>query len=168
MLDFDIDEKAVVLERNYQIPLHPSDRKGFSEKRIRERLEDKGWMVWRGGFLHATRKREVYPNVEKKYKKLNRLVNGLELLQYICVVHHGMPDFLCYKSGTLKFIECKLGYESLSERQRKTIAYLLKHGYKIEIHRIVEHQTKRDVSKLNIATNEREIVKEQEKIGSYV
>ena len=45
-------------------------RLGLSERLVRERLERNGWTVWRGGFIHALRRRELFPNVKTKYATL--------------------------------------------------------------------------------------------------
>jgi len=124
--------------------------RGLSERLIRKRLEGEGWEVWRGGFLHAPRM-EVYPNVLKKYKRLEHLIDPatLDHLQYLCVVHHGMPDFLCYRDG-FKFVECKLGHEQLSKVQKLCIPLLKKLGFPVEVHKMVFDCTKDRVALVNI------------------
>jgi len=97
--------------------------RGLSERLVRKRLERQGWNVWRGGII-GIESQETYPNVKKRYKELTTLLikhkpKKLEFLRYICDLHHGMPDFLCFRNGKFKFVECKLGYESLSQRQKK-------------------------------------------------
>lgn len=119
------------------------NRRGLSEKELRRRLERHGWLVWRGDMLAAIRTRELYPNVERKYKMLTDLLERhhpgrLEELQYICAVHHGMPDFLCYRDCRFKFVECKLEYEPLSDAQKRCIRRLEGMGFGVEIHKLVQ------------------------------
>lgn len=143
-----------------------SNKKGLSERKLRKRLEKHGWTVWRGGFLHAIRKNDLYPNVRKKYKILERLFEThmpgmFSYLQYLCKVHHGMPDFLCYRSGRFKFVECKLQYEPISERQKKCIFTLQRKGFIVEIHRLVDARTKTRYAYLNLYKKEKRIFIEQ-------
>ncbi|MCF7860999.1 VRR-NUC domain-containing protein [Candidatus Woesearchaeota archaeon] len=147
-------------------------KRGLSEKLIRKRLEKSGWVVWRGGFINAVRKNYLYPNVEKKYKKLNALMDREDLiyLSYMAKIHHGMPDFLCYREGFasdsngFKFVECKLGYEQLSDRQKTCIAKLLKRGFKVEVHKMVHGSIKLRVCKYNIITGEKKVIAQQKRL----
>lgn len=157
-----------IVERCYAVPTHPRDRKGFSESHIRSKLEKRGWTVWRGGFLHATRKTHVYPNVAKKYRQAERILGDqLSALQYLGVVHHGMPDLLCYNQGSLKFVECKLGYESLLDQQKKTITVLINLGFRVEIHRVVEHASKHRKAHYRVKTGQRTVVDKQNPLSLY-
>lgn len=167
--NFDTSKDFDIKELCYQVPLHPKNRKGFSESYIRKKLEKRGWTVWRGGYLHAQRKPNTYPNVKKKYERLKKLLgDDLNILQYICVVHHGMPDFLVYKSNTFKFIECKLGYESVKSRQKKTISVLKNLGYNVEIHRVLEHPTQKQETTLKLHKGKKTVVQKQHKITKYL
>lgn len=161
-----LDYKPNVKQVYVHIHRLPKDRKGYSEKAIRRRMEKSGWIVWRGGFLHATRKDELYPNVRKKYELLEQLMDEhkpgmLEELQYMCKVHHGMPDFFAFKNGRFKFVECKLIYEQLSPAQKTCIKELLKKGYNVEMHRIVDHRTKAREAIVNVRTGEKKVLEEQ-------
>jgi len=134
-------------------------RKGLSERKLRRRLEKQGWTTWRGGSINITRKTEIYPNVRKKYQRLNNLLNKhrpglLPFLQYLCNVHHGMPDFICFRNGVFKFVECKLGYESLSKRQKICIKKLQSFNFTVEVHKLVEVQTKTRESEVNLSTGD--------------
>ena len=60
-----------------------------------------------------------------------------------------VPDFLCYRAGEFKFVECKLDYEQLSYRQKKCIQRLHVLGYPVEIHKTVT-RSKRRLGILNI------------------
>lgn len=164
----DASNETHIVEHCHAVPSHPDDRRGFSEEYIRSSLERQGWDVWRGGYLHANRKPDVYPNVERRYREVERLLGDhLTILQYIGVVHHGMPDLLCYKLGTFKFVECKLGYETLRDRQRETIKALDNIGFDVELHRVVEHATKRRVANLNVDSGDRQVITRQEQLKTY-
>ncbi|MBS1266833.1 MAG: DNA polymerase [Candidatus Woesearchaeota archaeon] len=143
-----------------------AEKRGLSEKLIKKRLEKQGWEVWKGSLINILRK-DNYPNVQKKYSKLIRLLKKhhpekLEHLKYICDVHHGMPDFICYRNK-FKFVECKLDYEPLRESQKKTIILLKKMGLKIEIHKLVE-KIKTRVSLYNPKNNKHKILEKQLKL----
>lgn len=139
--------------------------KGLSEKRLKRRLEKQGWMTWKTSAINITREAEIYPNVKKKYEKLNYLLekhhpNTLEYLQYIAAVHHGLPDFICFK-GYFKFVECKRNHEPLSNRQKICIEKLRKLGFVVEVHKLVEAPTKTRLALINIHTNEKDIREKQ-------
>jgi len=154
--------------RTVFVPLmkHYAKRVGLSERLLRRRLEKTGWIVWRGGSIHLSRNAELYPTVRKKYALLSALLNKhrpgmLERLQYICAVHHGMPDFICYCNGQFKFVECKLGHEQLSTRQ-KTCLQKLKHlGFRVEIHRLADPCTKARLADVDLCTGKRIILEKQ-------
>lgn len=144
-------------------------RKGLSEKCLRRRLENQGWTVWRGGILNIIRKSEVYPNVRKKYEILYRLMETYRpsvftYLQYLCSVHHGMPDFLCYRNKTFKFVECKLQYEGLSNRQKKCIEKLQAKGFVVEVHKLVDERTRIRKAVVNLETSEKQIFEKQARL----
>lgn len=139
--------------------------KGLSEKLIKNRLIKQGWEVWRGGFLHATRREEIYSNVESKYRKLDFLSKDkLEYLQYLSRIHHGMPDFFCKRYDEYKFVECKLGNEQLAEIQKKCIKILILKGFKVEVHKLAFHSTKIREAIVNIYSNEKQIIEKQERL----
>jgi hypothetical protein len=140
---------------------YKSNRK-LSEKIIKRKLEKEGWTVWRGGSLNAHRS-ENYPNVIKKYSLLDTLLGEkLELLQYLCEVHHGMPDFFCHRKGECKFVECKFENEQLNALQKKCIARLMQEGYIVEVHKLT-HSLLRE-GYLDLETNKRVIVERQMKL----
>ena len=158
----------MTLVRHIYIPLDKprNERRGLSERIVRRKLERSGWIVWRGGLINITREDEQYLNVQRKYEQLRQLLLThhpamLETLQYLCVVHHGMPDFLCYKNQTFKFIECKLGHEQLSERQKLCIANLQKLGFNVEVYKLVEPCTKVRNALVNIETGEKKVQERQ-------
>jgi len=150
--------------KHVYIPISKEYRKikGLSERQIRKRLESQGWIVWRGGYLHALRKQEIYPNIRKKYTILKNLIDAekLEYLQYLSKTHHGMPDFLCYRNS-FKFVECKLGHEQLSVVQKKCIKILVNKGYDVEIHKFVYGCTKDRIAYIDIETGDKSVKERQ-------
>lgn len=143
-------------------------RKGLSERYIRKKLERNGWTVWRGGMLHVTE--HEYPNVEKKYKKLDKILKNYSCykqLRYLSAIHHGMPDFICYKNRELKFVECKLEYETLSRRQITCISELQKLGFTVEVHRLVKECTKDRVVDMNMEFKKKLVLEAQTKLMEY-
>ncbi|HLD33612.1 MAG TPA: VRR-NUC domain-containing protein [Candidatus Nanoarchaeia archaeon] len=155
------------------VPIPKSKTKfGLSEKHAKKRLEKSSWEVWRGGSIGLQRRYDSYPNVKKKYEKLSQLLDKHhpefhEYLMLLCAVHHGMPDFLCYRNGVFKFVECKVGYESLSKRQKVCINKLLQLGFAVEVHKIVEKQTKTRVADLNVVTGMKTIKDVQKGLKGY-
>ena len=147
-----------------------SDRLGLSERIIRKRLEAAGWTVWRGELLNVIKHDDIYPNVRRKYELLARLLDELhpgkrEQLEYICAVHHGIPDFICCRQSKFKFVECKLGYELLGIGQRKTIAILHELGFEVEVHRLAEPQTSARLQQLNIKNGRKIMLERQVKLA---
>jgi hypothetical protein len=145
---------------------HTAARKGLAERVLRKRLERAGWRVWRGGYLHASRKPELYPVVERAYKELTALLDthyaaAREHLQYLCVVHHGMPDLICYRQGVFKFVECKLEHEQLLQSQKQCIPKLLALGLSVEVHKLVGTSTKVREALVNIESGEKRIADRQ-------
>ncbi|MFH1850584.1 MAG: DNA polymerase domain-containing protein [archaeon] len=140
-------------------------RAGLSEKLIRQRLERQGWTVWRGGSLWILKQDEVYPNVRRKYEKLIQLMAKHKLdheyLQYLCHVHHGMPDYLCYRNRRFKFVECKLGHEQLGKGQKKCISKLQGMGFTVEVHKLVDPCTKTRAAEIDIANGTKSFVERQ-------
>ncbi len=123
-------------------------------------------MVFRGGYLHACRKKELYPNVLRKYSKLKGILgNDLEYLQLLSRIHHGMPDFFCYRRGIRKFVECKLGHEQLSNRQKRCIIKLVKIGFDVEVFKLVFDCTKIRSAYVNIFSNEKKIIERQKRLN---
>jgi len=150
------------------IPLRPTttSRYGLSERQMRRRLERQGWTVWRGGSINMLRRNELYPNVRKKYQLLYELLEKYhpkhrETLEYFCSVHHGMPDFICFRHGTFKFVECKLGYEALSRRQKKCISRLQQLRFTVEVHKAVDHPTKLRSARVDIKSGEKVVMERQ-------
>ncbi|MGM5488383.1 MAG: hypothetical protein ACQESG_05530 [Nanobdellota archaeon] len=144
----------IPMKRNYRVV------RGLSERQIRKNLERTGWTVFRGGYLHCLRG-EMYPAVYEKYRQLEWLLpESLPELQYLCEVHHGMPDFLCYRDG-FKFVECKLGHEQLSERQKSCVSRLLGMGFEVEIHKLVYACTKNRIAYVNLLDGAK-VIKERQ------
>jgi DNA polymerase elongation subunit (family B) len=128
-------------------PKKYGDYRGVSEMLVKRYLEKRGWLVWRGSLVHIAGKSHEYPNVERKYKILCDLLDTYhpdvrEHLAYICRVHHGMPDFICYRDGKFLFVECKLAYETVKTGQRICAQKLTELGFEVQIHRIVHEATK--------------------------
>lgn len=123
-----------------------SFRHGLSERVCRRKLLREGYEIWRGGLFNILRD-ENYPNVEQKYRRLQDLLEQhhpghFEYFSYVCAVHHGMPDFVCYKNGKFLFIECKLSHEQLLESQKKCMQLLLRLGFTVEIHIVADEKMK--------------------------
>ncbi len=148
-------------------------RQGLSERLLRRRLERQGWSVWRGGSLHLVQRDDLYPRVRDRYELLCRLVSEkyntgmVELLQYFCAVQHGMPDFLCYRNGIFKFVECKLGYECLSARQVFCIQRLHDLGFTVEVHKIAAPTTHARRVVLNLVTGTKQVQEEERCLRKY-
>lgn len=47
----------------------------------------------------------------------------------------GMPDFICWHVGEIKMVECKTGWDDLTDEQALTFASLSQAGMRIEIFR---------------------------------
>lgn len=89
---------------------------------------------------------------------------GWEFLQLLCAVHHGMPDFIVYRRGILKFVECKLGHEQLGEYQKRCLPRLKRIGFIVEVWKIVDECTKIRRAKVNILTKEKKVCEKQERL----
>lgn len=144
------------------------NKKGLSEKHIRKFLERDGFIVWRSEYFHLDFA-EHYPNVRKKYDKLRELLEKyhpgmLEELKYMNHVHHGMPDFITFKDGKFKFIECKFEHEQLMSGQRKCIDKLLKMGFIVEVYKLVSPKTRARVVHENVLTKEKTVKEKQMKL----
>jgi len=150
-------------------------RHGLAELQLRKRLEKQGWQVWRGGFVHAIAA-DVYPAVKKRYLQLAELImeiygeRSLDFLCYLCAVHHGMPDLVCYHPTLqqFKFVECKFGHEQLSSRQVMTIKRLQDSGFNVEVHKLVEECTKTRKAEVNLVTKEKKILEKEMKLTQFV
>lgn len=142
-------------------------RKGMSEREIRRLLEKRGWKVWRGSLISILRRDELYPNVKRKYELLRELLNlhhpgTFELLEYLCAVHHGIPDFLAFHSQQgFRFVECKLGHEQLSARQKACITKLQELGFEVEVWKLVEECTKLRHAEVDLESGEKRVVERQ-------
>jgi hypothetical protein len=146
--------------------------KGLSERQIRRHLESRGWEVWRGGIINIVRRRRVYPNVRRKYDRLIGFLNKahgdrVELLQHLCQIHHGMPDFICHRNGEFKFVECKFKYEQLSSRQIKCFEKLKDMGFNVEVYKFVGDPTKVRTANVNMLTGQKEVIARQMALMSY-
>jgi hypothetical protein len=146
------------------------DRRGLAERELRRRLERQGWTVWRGELVGILRNRDdLYLNVRKKYELLERLLEQhrpgtLERLQYLAAVHHGMPDFLCFRRGEFEFVECKLCHEQLSRVQKACIPKLQALGFTVEIHKLVDDRTKVRAALFQLETSEKTVIERQLKL----
>jgi len=149
-------------------------RIGLAERQLRNRLKKKGWELWRGGYINAI-SADIYPVVKRRYDQLAKIItdaNGINMLHflcYLCTVHHGMPDYVCYHKHTkqLKFVECKLFNEQLSQRQVKTILKLQEAGFNVEVHKLVGSSTKTREAETNILTKEKKIKQKEETLKKY-
>lgn len=146
---------------------------GLSEKLLAKRLERQGWNIWKGGLIGILRNQEHYPNVERKYRRLYALLHKhhpgtLEHLQYIAAVHHGMPDFLCYRNGQFKFVECKFGHEQLSRVQKRCVARLQEMGFAVEVHKLVRECTKTRAAAVYLPGNQKIILETQSAIKAFL
>jgi len=118
---------------------------------------------------------DVYPNVKKRYLQLAELITqqygeqSLDLLCYLCTVHHGMPDLICYNPQLrqLKFVECKFGHEQLSSRQVLTIKRLQDNGFNVEVHKLVEPCTKARTAEINLITKKKKILEKEVKLTVF-
>ncbi|MFH1916468.1 MAG: VRR-NUC domain-containing protein [Nanoarchaeota archaeon] len=158
-----------VKETCLEIPLKATSRRALSERLAKKRLEKKGWTVWRGGLFSITKREEIYPSVLHKYTLLLELMEKhypgkVEALQYLCDVHHGMPDFVCYKDGIFRFVECKLIYETLSLRQKRCLKKLAQLGFPVEVMRLVDKRTMKRRAVYDVQNGRRKILECQERI----
>ncbi|MCB9362088.1 VRR-NUC domain-containing protein [Candidatus Woesearchaeota archaeon] len=137
--------------------------RGLSERLIKNKLEKEKWEVWRGGAFNILKQDEVYPNVQWKYMRLFAMFPKEDILyfQYLCHVHHGMPDFVCAREEQIKFVECKLGHEQLSTRQRTCIKLLKHRGYEVEVHKLVNDCTRTRIAYIDLDTGKK-VIKEQQ------
>ena len=150
-------------------------RHGLAELQLRKRLEKQGWKVWRGGFVHAIAA-DVYPSVKKRYLELAELIlelhgeRMLDFLCYLCTVHHGMPDLVCYNPALkqFKFVECKLGHEGLSSRQVLTIQRLQENGLNVEVHKLVEECTKTRKAEIDLRTKQKKVLEKEMTLRCFV
>ncbi len=145
------------------------DKRGLSEKLLRRRLENNGWTIWRGGLIGAQDEYDIYPNVRRKYQLLEELLEGFrpgtyEELKFLAKVHHGMPDFICFRKGVFLFVECKYGHEQLSIRQKHCIRKLKQLGFVVEVHKLVENCTKTRKAMIILETGEKKILNKQLRI----
>jgi DNA polymerase-2 len=140
-----------------------TDYAGLSERIIKKRLEAHGWKTWRAGLIGIETEEEIYPCIRRKYAQLRQLLaEKYELLHYLNRIHHGMPDYICYRNRVFKFVECKLGYERLSTKQKKCITKLQKAGHTVEVHRLVHEQTKTRLAIVNLQSWKKRVIERQE------
>jgi hypothetical protein len=78
-----------------------------------------------------------------------------------------MPDFLCFRSGMFKFVECKLIYEQLSSRQKRCIGRLQALDFAVEVHKVVDHRTKARVAEVDVHSGERTLIESQATLARY-
>lgn len=146
-----------------------ADRRGLSERVLKKRLERQGWTVWLGHGMNMLEQEELFPTVLRKYTLLVELLkhhhpDTLEELQYLCHVHHGLPDYLCYRRGVFLWVECKLGHEQLQESQRKCFPKLAALGFTVEVHKLVDPCTKTREAWVDIHSGEKEVVERQARL----
>lgn len=157
----------VIVPHTYSpLPLRVTDRRGLAERLVRKRLERQGWLVWRGQLLLFPPAEDTYPNVRRKYDHLRALLERkvpqlLDALAFLAQQHYRIPDFLCYKVGRFKFVECKLEHEQLSERQRRCIVFLVSLGFDVEVHKVVGPETKARRALVDIIDGKRNVQERQ-------
>ena len=149
----------------------PKTLRGFAERTARAYYEKRGYAVWRGGFLNANR-RERYPNVTRKYERLERIMHvhypGMfDRVCYLCT-QSGMPDLLIWNGRDLRFIEVKLDYEPLADHQKRCISRLVSLGFGVRIVRIVSKATRRRRSTLDLTSGEEEEHERQARMREFV
>jgi hypothetical protein len=162
------DYPDAITHRYIPMHRHYPKRKGLSERIIRRQLEKQGWQVWRGGLFNVL-KRDPYPNVQKRYTYLFSLMdkvhpNKRQELEYLCQVHHGMPDLLCYKDGHFRFVECKLGHEQLSQRQKACLTKLQRLGFDVQVYKLVDHCTKVRKAHVDIQRGRKVVIEKQQRL----
>jgi DNA polymerase elongation subunit (family B) len=149
------------------------EKRGLSEKIIKERMEKNGYIVWKSALINMIRDGvELYPNAYRKYTKLNELLEKhhpgrLEELQYMNHVNHGLPDYICFRNNEFLFVECKLQYESLSGKQKNCIKKLMDKGFTVEVHKLVDCRTKTLHADIDILNGEKRIIEEQAMIKNF-
>ena len=116
-------------------------------------------------FRKISRDKSPY-TVKKKYGKFTELMHKqkpgmMDNLLYLNEVHHGLPDFVCYRQGQFKFIECKLRHEQLSKAQKKCIRRLQKLGFEVEVHKLVDKGTKARAAAVDLSDGEKIILERQ-------
>jgi hypothetical protein len=141
-------------------------RKGLAEEVLRKRLVKQGWRVWKSNYIPSARKPDVYPAVKRAYEELCILLDkhrpGMrEHIEYLSRVHHGLPDFICFRHGQFKFVECKLEYEGLLLSQKYCIPKLRELGFEVEVHKLVDRKTKAITAVIDINTGEKKITEMQ-------
>lgn len=147
-----------------------SQERGKSEKEIKKKLEKQGWEVWRSASINFLYNPDLFPVVLKKYQRLHMLLDAYypkekEYIQLLAAVHHGLPDFICFRQGIFKFIECKRGYEQLSDAQKICIPKLQELGFIVELHILGYLSTK--TTKAILKDGKKKIVERQQKINSF-
>lgn len=153
----------VIIPHTYTpLPLRVTDRRGLAERLVRKRMERQGWLVWRGQLLLFPPEEDTYPNVRRKYERLRTLLEYkypqlVDALAFLAQQHYGVPDFICYKLGQFKFVECKLMHEQLSQRQRRCIIFLVSLGFDVEVHKVVGPETKARRALVNILDGKRQV-----------
>lgn len=154
-----------VLFRYIPVPSKYKGRRGLSERFVKKFLENKGYLVWRGSNVCLSEQRHLYPLVQKKYTLLTLLLYYyhpfvVEDVRHLAKHHFGLPDFIVFKK-TFVFVECKLGHEQLSQRQKLCIQRLVKLGFTVEVYKLVDDCTKVRKAWVNIFSNEKQILEKQ-------
>lgn len=149
----------------------PRTLRGFAERTVRSYYEKRGYVIWRGGFINANRKAR-YPNIAKKYHRLERIIRShypgtFEHVSYLCT-QSGMPDLIVWKGRELIFVEVKLDYEPLSERQKRCIKRLVRLGFGVRIVRIVSRATRRRSSVLDLTSGKEIEYERQARVHEFV
>ena len=152
---------SIVLHEYIPLKKQYDNRGGLSERILKQRLEQQGWIVWKSALIGFWESAD--PNVERKNAKLHELLDPetREWLEYMNAVHHGLPDYICYRAGKWKFVECKLGHEQLNKNQRKCIPKLKGRGFHVEVHKLVEDCTKTRAALVQLGTREKKILEKQ-------
>jgi hypothetical protein len=150
------------------VPLeeHTEYRKGLGERYLRKRLHKHGWRVWHTSCFSSARMPELYPIIRSLYEELSGLLEKQRAgvtgtLEFLARAYHGMPEFICYRNGVFKFVACKFECEQLPRSQRYCMLKLLELGFVVEVHTLVDRNTKAVQGTLDMQTGERKVTEAQ-------
>jgi hypothetical protein len=150
------------------VPLteHTEYKSGLAERYLRKRLKQHGWRVWHTSCFASARHPELYPLIRSLYEELCYLLEKqrpgiVSSLEFLARSYHGMPEFICYRSGVFKFITCKFEQEKVPRSQRYTMLKLLELGFIVEVHTLVDKNTKALQAYLDVQTGNRRVTEAQ-------
>jgi DNA polymerase elongation subunit (family B) len=166
----DFTPDKIIKYKMFEIYRSYVTNRGLSERQIRKKLEKDGWHIWRGGLINCLIRHDLYPNVRRRYIYLHQLLkkyhcDKIDLLHYYCS-QSGMPDFICFRDGKFKFVECKFNHEQLSKRQKLCILRLQSHGFNVEVLKFVDPSVRMRVMEENHLGMKR-IMESQRRLMAY-